>query len=569
MTRFASAFRRASFRRPALFAAMVLVTPAAGPLAGQAPDYDSGSDYDALVDLFHEWRDFERPDFVDGVPNYTAPAMARQQAELREWKERLWAFDVGDWPVEQQIDWHLVRAEMNGLDFDHRIRRSWARDPAFYVMMYPSRSDVPAHEGAVMHGWIDTWAYDHPLSRDDAAELAVRFATIPAVLEQARGNLAGSNARDLWEAGVRVFYGQAADLRAYAERVAGTSRRLDRALEEAARASDEFAGWLGAELSGKTGPSGIGRDAYSWYMHNVHLSPYSWEDQVMIMRRELARSHATLRLEENRNRDLPELERIATAEEYDRRLEQSVDRYMRFLEEEEVETVYPWMEPALAAVSGSFTPAEPGEIRNFFQEVIYRDPDAFRPHMHHWIELARMVEDPHPSPIRRVPHLYNIYDHRSEGLATGVEEWFMHLGLLADNSPRARELVWIMLAQRAARATSGLMLHGLDFDMEEAVEFAGKWTPRGWLPDGDLVRFEQHLYLRQPGYGTSYVAGKAQIEELLAEVALQQGEDFSIKRFFDDFYAAGVIPTVLVRWQMTGEKDPILEVAGIQEAPWR
>jgi uncharacterized protein (DUF885 family) len=64
------------------------------------------------------------------------------------------------------------------------------------------------------------------------------------------------------------------------------------------------------------------------------------------------------------------------------------------------------------------------------------------------------------------------------------------------------------------------------------VDFAGKWTPRGWLPDGDLVRFEPQLYLRQPGYGTSYLAGKAHIEDLMAEVALLWGEEFSIKRFF-------------------------------------
>jgi len=527
------------------------------------------SSWSDLVDLFAEWRDFERPDFTNGVPDYTAPAMARQQRELASWKDRLWRMDVDTWPLEQQIDWHLVRAEMNGLDFDHRVRRPWARDPAFYVMMYASESDVPAHEGPVMHGWIDTWTYEYPLSDADAAELARRFAAIPAVLDQARTNLAGSNARDLWEAGIRSFQGQARDLRAYAGRVRGTSGALDRALDDAARASEAFAAWVAAELPGKTGPSGVGPEAYTWYMHNVHLSPYSWEEQVTLMRRELVRSHASLRMEENRNRHLPELERIRTPEEYDRRLNESVDRYMAFLEQEEIETIQAWMDAALRAVNGSFSPAAPGEIRNFFSEVIYRDPDAFRPHMHHWIELARMREDPHPSPIRATPSLYNIYDHRSEGLATGVEEMFMHLGLLDDNSPRARELVWIMLAQRAARATSGLMLHGNEFVMEEAVTFAGRWTPRGWLPDGALVRGEQHLYLRQPGYGTSYVAGKIQIEELMAEEALERGDDFTVKDFFDDFYSAGIIPTVLVRWQMTGEKHPILDVAGVQEAPWR
>ena len=530
---------------------------------------DGQSSWNELVDLFSEWREFERPEFIDGVPDYTATAMARQQQELGEWKEQLWAFDIENWPVEQLIDWHLILAEMNGLDFDHKVRRPWARDPAFYATMYLSESDVPAHEGPVAHGWIDTWIYQHPLSLDDAADLGRRFTAIPALLEQARENLAGSNARDLWEAGIRSFRGQAADLRAYGEQVAGTSNMLDRALVNAAQASDEFADWVASELPGKTGRSGVGNDAYTWYMHNVHLSPFSWEEQVTLMRRELARSHSSLRLEENRNRHLPELERIQSPAEYDRRLNESVDLYMAFLEQEEIETIEDWTDAALRAVNGAFTPAEPGEIRNFFQEVIYRDPDAFRPHMHHWIELARMREAPHLSPIRATPSLSNIYDHRSEGLATGVEEMFMHLGLLDENSPRARELVWIMLAQRAARATSGLMLHGHEFVMEEAVDFAGKWTPRGWLPDGDLVRGEQHLYLRQPGYGTSYVAGKIQIEQLLAEEALQNGEDFTIKRFFDDFYSAGVIPTVLVHWEMTGEKHPILDVDDIQEAPWR
>jgi hypothetical protein len=548
-------------RTAMLFAATLLLT--------LPVQLDGQSSWNELVDLFGEWREFERPEFINGVPDYTATAMARQQQELGEWKERLWAFDIENWPVEQQIDWHLVRAEMNGLDFDHKVRRPWARDPAFYANMYLSESDVPAHEGPVAHGWIDTWMYEYPLSGDDAAELARRFGAIPALLEQARKNLAGSNARDLWEAGIRSFHGQAADLRAYGEQVAGTSDALDRSLANAAQASDEFSDWVASELPGKTGRSGVGSDAYTWYMHNVHLSPFSWEEQVTLMKRELARSHSSLRLEENRNRDLPELERIQGPAEYDRRLNESVDLYMAFLEREEIETIEDWTDASLRAVNGSFTPAEPGEIRNFFEEVIYRDPDAFRPHMHHWIELARMREAPHQSPIRATPSLSNIYDHRSEGLATGVEEMFMHLGLLDENSPRARELVWIMLAQRAARATSGLMLHGHEFVMEEAVDFAGKWTPRGWLPDGDLVRGEQHLYLRQPGYGTSYVAGKIQIEQLLAEEALQNGDDFTIRRFFDDFYSAGVIPTVLVHWEMTGEKHPILDVGDVQEAPWR
>lgn len=511
-----------------------------------------------LVDFHNEWRAFEMPEFTDGVPDYTAAAMARQHRDLEGWMDRLYAMNVDGWPIPQQIDWHLIRAEMNGLDFDHRVRQPWARDPAFYTTIFTAQSDVPAHEGMSVHGYVDTWAYEYPLSDADAAEITMKIGAIPALLAQARTNLAGSNARDLWTAGDRSFSGQVNELDGYAEQVTGTSRELDAAIAAARNASEEFRLWLVAEAPSKTGASGVGAENYTWYMQNVHLVPYTWEEQVMIMRRELARSHSSMRLEENRNRHLPQLERIDNARDYDNILNMSVTRYMKFLEDEEVETIRPWMDDALRAVNGTFSPVGPGELRNFFSEVIYRSPDAFRPHMHHWIELARMREEPHSSPIRATAPLYNIFDARSEGLATGLEEMFMHLGLL-DGQPRARELTWVMLAQRAARALSGLRLHGGEYDMEEAVANAMKWTPRGWLTEGELVRFEQQLYLRQPGYGTSYVSGKVQIEELLSEYALAEGDDFTVKRFFDAFYAVGVIPTVLARWEMIGEKDPILE----------
>ncbi len=211
------------------------------------------------------------------------------------------------------------------------------------------------------------------------------------------------------------------------------------------------------------------------------------------------------------------------------------------------------MAPALRAVIGQITPTE--GVRGFFSEVDYRDAMTMRTHGYHWIELARMVDEPHPSPIRRVPALSNIYDARSEGLATGMEEMMMHAGLW-DDRPRARELVHILLAQRAARAIGGLMLHANEWTVEQASAFASQWTPRGWLPaDGNTVIGEQHLYLQQPGYGTSYITGKVQLEHLMAERAIELSDGFTLKRFMDEFLDAGVIPISLVRWELTGRRD--------------
>ncbi len=62
-----------------------------------------------------------------------------------------------------------------------------------------------------------------------------------------------------------------------------------------------------------------------------------------------------------------------------------------------------------------------------------------------------MARLPHPSPIRREPLLYNIFNTRTEGQATGWEELMMQAGMF-DARPRSRELVYILIAQRAARA---------------------------------------------------------------------------------------------------------------------
>ena len=537
-----------------------VLTLAAGCGPGGAPSEEAAgttatsTSYDDLVALFEEWREFEKPEFIDGVPDYTAEAMATQHRELAGYQQRLVAIDPSGWPVSQQVDHHLVRAEMNGLDFDHRVRKPWVQNPAFYTQIFSAQSDVPAREGPVIHGWIDLWTYEYPLSEADVAELSARIVTVAPLLEQARTNLVG-NARDLWVMGIRSMERQSADLEDLASQVAGQSDELEEGIVAAREATDQFREWLESQADSKTGSSGVGTDNYTWYLKNVHLVPYTWEQQETLMLRELARSHASLRLEEHRNRNLPEQIRIASAEEYDRRFNDAVTEYMKFLEEEEVMTVRDYEEAALRARIGRFSSAD--GLRGFFSEVSYRDPLTMRTHGHHWFDLARMDLEPHPSLIRRVPSLSNIYDARSEGIATAMEEMMMHAGLF-DDRPRSRELIWILLVQRAARALGGLRMHSNEYTIDEAAQFAAKWTPRGWMPeDSDTVYGEQHLYLQQPGYGTSYLIGKIQIDMLMAERALQLGDDFTLKRFMDEFHAAGVIPVSLVRWELAGYDDQI------------
>ena len=519
-----------------------------GPSAAQ-----NHSTHQDLVDLFHEWRDFENPPLVDGAPDYTRNRLNKDHGKFRSLQRRLNDIDFSGWSDSEKIDWHVVRAEMNGYDFNYKVLRPWEKDPAFYQTIWTYKSDVPAHEGPTNHATLELWTYDFPLSIEEAARLEKELSVISPLLKQARKNLVG-NAKDLWIAGTNNFYRQRSVLRGLEKKIQKNNVSLAGALRDATKATDDFIAWLEDMAKYKNGPSGIGKENYTWYQKNVHLVPLAWEEEVELLKKELNRAWSSLALEEQKNKGLPPMVSAKTPEEFDVMAELGVQRLMAFLKEKEIMPIKSNMEPALRRHMGSFVPEEK---RNFFTIGMHYDPVPLYSHFYHWFDLAQMEDEPHNSPIRRGPLLYNIFDSKSEGIATGVEEMFMQAGIYED-SPRSKEIVWIMLAQRAARGLGSLYAHANMMTMEEAGAVHVKWTPRGWMEtEPHLLRFEQHLYLRQPGYGTCYITGKHLIENLITERARQlesDGESFIMKDFLEAFNDAGNIPVELVRWEITGEK---------------
>ncbi len=546
-----------------LFLVVFLAWLALAPLAGDAASgVKSEPGYDDLLVLFTEWRRFERPPLLEGAPDYTREQFAARQPGFMALRQRLEDIAIEGWPVPQQVDWHLVRAEMNGYDFNRRVLQPWARDPAFYNTVWMERSDVPAHEGPTHHAVVEVWTHDFPLDEAGRTRLISELQVIPPLMQQARRNLVG-NARELWVAGIRDMRRQLGALDVLEGMVGDSgSDELAQAIAASRTATEELVAWLEEQASTKTGPSGIGRDNYTWYQQNVHLVPMSWEDEVRLLKRELARAWSSLKLEEQRNRDLPPMVAASTPVEYDAMADAAIKRIMSFLEDKDILTVTDYMEPVLREHAGSFVPEEK---RHFFWITAHYDPAPLFTHFYHWLELARMDREPHPSPVRQGALLYNIFDSRNEGTATGVEEMFMHAGLY-DDSPRSRELVWILLAQRAARGLGSLYAHANQMTMEEAGMVHMEFTPRGWMKtEKELLLFEQHLYLRQPGYGTSYVTGKYLLENTLADYARQveaRGEAFQLRDFFDRLNAIDSIPISLGRWELTGLDDEVRQLSG-------
>src|SRR5687767_12979886 len=81
----------------------------------------AASDYQQLTQVFADWRRLQAGEIREGASDFSAPALARQSAGLKRLQSRLAAIDTTDWTTAQKVDLQLVRAEMNGLDFDLRV----------------------------------------------------------------------------------------------------------------------------------------------------------------------------------------------------------------------------------------------------------------------------------------------------------------------------------------------------------------------------------------------------------------------------------------------------------------
>jgi hypothetical protein len=453
---------------------------------GSAKAASEPDGYPALVKLFQQWREFEHPVMKNNVPDYSASAMAAKAAALPRWRKRLDAIDPKSWTIEEQNDYKLVKAEMNGLDFNLRVLRPWARDPAFYVNIFPSRSDIPWREGPVPYPEIQLYNYRFPLNAEAQKDLTAKIGMIPAFLAEAKENLKASNARDLWVYGEEELRNQSRTLASFetgtltvhtlAEHqradLNGVSPELRAAVTSARKATDEFVVFFDEPATTETGPSGVGKENYTWYQQNVHFIPYNWDEEVVLLRRELQRAQSSLRLEEHNNRHLPPLEPAADAAAFDKLTHERLDKFVDFLIKQEIIPDKPYIKPALAEELGEFVPEE---HRVFFTRVTHREPMVLFSHDYHWIDLSRMRDEPNARPIRRGLALQHLGQSRG-GFRHRLRELVIRRPM---PQSAGQSLVWIALANRAARGLASLYVQSINLPWNRQ-DTSGQWTPRGW-----------------------------------------------------------------------------------------
>jgi hypothetical protein len=513
--------------------------PSATATQAAAPVAKSAS-YDDLVQLFKDWREFMKPKMVDGVPDYTPAAMKEQFEGLKGMRARLAAIDPQGWPIPQQADYLLVKAEMNGLEFDHRVIRPWARDPGFYAVFDQFQ---PTVYGAMRLPRL-------PIPADRVGQVKAQLEAVPRILARAKVNLT-EPAADFALLAIDFKKKESARLAKLAEDLAKDQPDLSASAVKAREAVDAYQAWLEQNRSGWAKYAGVGIENYDWFVKNVWLLPYTWNDLMTISQRELERAVASLAMERHHNRNLPPLKKMTSEAEYVRFFNESQKELLEFLKREDILTIPPYM-TLKPITSHRFTP-----VTDYFANVQERDPLPLMAHdfVGHGPDMAHNAIDKRV--IRGADRPYHIEGVRAEAYATGMEEALMHLGLL-DKRPRSRELLWSLLAFRAARAISDLKMHANQLTYTEAFKYVVDNVPDGWVPaDSPVLWGDLDLYLRQPCYGVSYLIGSVQVQQLFAQRAAQLGPKFDLKALLDQFTEAGWIPITLVRWEITGLDDQV------------
>lgn len=536
-----------------------------------------------LLQLAQDFRNFRSPLFrprtwrpthhVDGVPDYAA--VRKQQMDgLAAFREKLDSIDPRSWPVHDQVDYLLLRSEMDDVYFEQYILNEVETNPAYYV---EQAIDPLAAE-------LRTTV---PYSDEKATAIIAAFDRTGAIVDQARRNIVLQDAapelaqmgiryvediRDKYTAGVTLFEPHFPAAKRAALRSAAT---------RAARDLEAYGKWMQANLGKMKGEAHVGKANLLWFMRRVNFVPWSLDELLSLAEHEKNRFLMSIEIEETKNAGLKELTMPTTDEWIDWfRLTYLQTKY--FLKANDLISFHPYIGESFLA-RGTWQdpfggignrpgllgfPLEPKPehtkrlfvvpedhwfTHSYWERTMRLDPITDFQHSDwpgHYFEAE--VTKRNPCPVRAI--------HTDTGFAQGWahywEELFLNMNYPYLRGPRTRELTYNFLLLRAVRVPMDMGLSMGDLSVDEAVQYQIDRVPS---MEEHVSRAEVNMYVRWPYQSTSYIVGKKQIEQMLGETIAANGYSINWREFHDALLQYGQIPPALVRWELTGNSDQVDE----------
>ena len=417
------------------------------------------------------------------------------------------------------------------------------------------------------------------IRRDQPAEaralaLAGRLADTPRFLADARATLTRP-APVFTETGLSVAEGGRRLLReavpAFAAALSAEARRaIEEQIVPARDALEEFVGFLGGELLGRSdGDFAVGRTAFDFRLHHEHALRESAPEllrygerlvaatQEELARRadELAPGTAWRALADRLRATAPPGDTIVPA------YAGQMERARRFVVDRDLVTVPPGDLEVIAT---------PSFMRPLIPFAAYEPPGAFaedrtgwfyvtvpegQPRLDHCVhEIAcTALHEGYPghhlhflamqqqeSPVRRVVGS----PLTIEGWALYCEELMAEQGFLTH--PEERFFQSVHMLWRAVRVVLDVRLHTMGMTVAEAVRYMV-----------DTLGISEHSaesevrrYCGAPAYQLCYAVGRRELLSLRDAYRARAGAGFSLRHFHDELLAFGALPVSLIRWGM-------------------
>ncbi|HEY2782293.1 MAG TPA: DUF885 family protein [Steroidobacteraceae bacterium] len=532
---------------------------------------------------FWDWRAKYAPFTGDDVPrierqdtnkrDWSAAAIEARRRSLKQFEVRLQSVNSANLPIAAQVDYKLLGSAFARVHWELDINPRWSRDPNFYL----EQSVTPVLEAIAVPG---------PYDRSRSVEILSRIDNIPSIMVSAEENLSTTPAPF-----VKAAIEALADIRQELDAVAAglqpqttiNAKEFNEASARAAGSLEQYRAWLQQRLPNSPAQFAVGREAITYFVHQVALLPHTLEELLTIGRQEAARAQAFEIFEENRNLSLPQLRRVPNTNAMMQRGKDAEREIRTFLRRRQILTVPAWVRhyvfrdtpQYLSALSAfgelddltSATRLQEDGVRyvsppssnlDLFWDATAKDPRPIILHEGvpgHYLQLV--LSWANPDPLRR--HFYD--SSPNEGLGFYCEEMMLQSGLFQD-SRRAREIIYRFMLLRAVGIELDIKLALGEFSIDDGARFLDASVGVGH----EMAEAGTTAFALTPGVLLSYQTGKSDITRFLTDARLQQGNRFSLRAFHDFLWANGNVPIALLRWQYLGSKSDIDRVSELSNS---
>ena len=505
------------------------------------------------------------------LADYSEITLNKKLARFQELRKVLDELDTTFLSIDQIIDYHLLKINLNYEMFNIEMIKSYDKDPLIYVR--------ECNDGVYV-----ILVRSSPSTSAKVDAIRKRLNCIPAVLENAKKNL-----KDPPEILCEIAIDQLMETENLIENIFSVYRdsvpkeqknNFKQVKEKALEAINLFAYWL-KKNSDANSSYILGKENYEYKLKHIHLLDTN-SGSLLKLGKDILKSTVKMIDSLEGLSGEPKVKKIKLPSDFGRNhviayQKEEIKAVRDFVSKSNLVTVPNWIgELKVVETPGylrtiipgiAMQPPGPFDDSNTSYFYVRPLPEKFNPDQsqyyynyieNHWFKgsvvhegypghhLQLSIANNHPSVVRK-----SFFDYFfAEGWALYCEELMAHSNLY-EGSLAAVIRVEEGVAFRAVRVIVDVMLQTQQFSYEDAVNFMCSTL------GGDLTFYEKEVkrYITDPGQASSYLVGKLQILDILDDYKKVTGDKFDLKDFHDRLLKHGTIPLALVRRRIMAEVD--------------